>query len=564
MKTLVAGEASYDLMFRRMVWRLLLVSLLPLLAIGGANFYLFYRLNRSIVIEEHSNALRSHRESIEAFLKNVTAMVSALAQEYTLAELLAGNLERAFPVLQHQSGVFTDIGIIDSKGNHVKYIGPYDLANKNYRDTEWFRQAVEKGVFISDVFLGFRGMPHFVIAVKRREKDGYWILRATFNTDYFSSLVSTRIGQTGETFIVNSDGLYQTTARSGGGLLGPSGFPDLTPHDDIRVRELDSGGTRYLYTTTWLSNPRWLLISRQASSDVYSPLRRASIVGISIFLVGAMGAAALAVAVAQEQVQRIRKADKEKEALAQRLLVAGKTAAVGEMSAGLAHEINNPLATIDTLQTWIRELAGTSPISEEDRREVLDSTAKIAEQAERCKTITQGLLKFSRRAETKAEAVDLNRLLEELVTFSQTRARIENTAVQTALGLFPRVIAPPGHLQQIFVNLLNNALDAVRGRPNGMILIRSRSTDGTVKVEISDNGCGIPPENLSRIFLPFFTTKPVGQGTGLGLAICYGLVQDIGGTIRVESRGGMGTTFIVELPLRPPLRMEGGKGVRTS
>src|SRR3974377_363736 len=133
------GEATYALMFRRMVWRLLLFSLLPLVAIGGANFYLFYRLNRSIVIDQHANALRSHRESIEAFLRNMTAMVSTLAQEYTLKELVAGNLERAFPVIQYQSGVFTDIGIIDSQGNYAKYIGPYDLSAKNYRDTEWFR-----------------------------------------------------------------------------------------------------------------------------------------------------------------------------------------------------------------------------------------------------------------------------------------------------------------------------------------------------------------------------------------------------------------------------------------
>jgi len=560
----IAGEAAYAAMFRRMVWRLLLVSLLPLLAIGGANFYLFYRLNRSVVIEEHANALRSHRGSIEAFLRNVTAQVSALAQQYTLAELRARNLERIFPVIQQEAGVFTDIGIIDSNGNHVKYIGPYNLADKNYRDTEWFRQVVEKGVYISDVFLGYREVPHFIIAVKRRDDGEFWILRATFNTDYFSRLVATQIGQTGEAFIVNSEGLYQSKTRFGGALLAPSGFPDLTPHDDIRVRELDIGGTRYLCTTTWLSNPRWLLISRQASSDVYSPLRRASIMGISIFLVGAMGAVVLAVAVAREQVQRVKKADEEKETLTQRLLVAGKTAAVGEMSAGLAHEINNPLATIDTLQTWIRDLTTTSPISEDDRKEILDSTAKIAGQVERCKAITQGLLKFSRRVEAKAEAVDLSQLLGELATFSQTRARIENVAVQAALGLLPPVVAPPGHLQQIFVNLLNNALDAVAGKPNGMVLVRARYADGTVKVEISDNGYGIPPENLSRIFLPFFTTKPVGQGTGLGLAICYGLVQDIGGTIRVESKVGMGTSFTVELPLRPPPCVEGGDEVRTS
>ncbi len=560
---LAAGEAAYAVMFRTLMRRLLLVSLLPLLAIGGANFYLFYRLNRSIVIEEHVNALRSQQDSIEAFFENVTAMVSALSQEYTLAELMAGSLERAFPILQHQSRVFTDIGIIDSKGNHLKYIGPYDLADKNYRNTEWFRHVVEEGVYISDVFLGYRAVPHFIVAVMRREKGGFWILRATFNTDYFSRLVATQIGRTGEAFIVNSEGLYQTQTRSGGTLLAPSGFPDLTLHRDIRVRELRMDGTRYLYATTWLSKPRWLLVSRQAASDVYLPLRRASIMGMAIFLAGTIGALALAVTVARQQVRRIRQADKEKGALTQRLLVAGKTAAVGEMSAGLAHEINNPLATIDTLQTWIRDLAATNPISEDNRREILDSTAKIAEQVERCKTITQGLLKFSRRVETKAEELDLNRLLEELATFSQIRARIQNAVVHTSLGLLPTLVAPPGHLQQIFVNLLNNALDAVAGKPDGGVLIRSRYTDAMVKVEVSDNGCGIPAENLARIFLPFFTTKPVGQGTGLGLAICYGLIQDMGGMIKVESRVGMGTTFIVDLPLRPPPRVEGDDGVST-
>ena len=128
--------------------------------------------------------------------------------------------------MQQRGGVFEDLGIIDSEGNHVRYMGPYDLSRINYRETDWFRHVVAEGAFISDMFLGFRKIPHFIIAVKRPERDGFWILRATVNTDYFSKLVdAAHVGKTGETFIVNSQGLYQTKTRSAGDSSRPPGFP---------------------------------------------------------------------------------------------------------------------------------------------------------------------------------------------------------------------------------------------------------------------------------------------------------------------------------------------------
>ena len=544
------GTDTYQAMFRSLVGRVVLVSLLPLIVIGGANFYLFYNLNRSIVIQQHANSLRNHRESIEAFLRSLTIEVSALAHQYSLEELKAGALERIFRIVQQRGGALTDMGIIDAQGHHLRYVGPYDLAGKNYRDTDWFRHVVQEGVYISDTFMGFRNEPHFIIAVKRLDQDGFWIFRATVNTDYFSKLVdAARIGETGETFIVNRSGLYQTKTRSGAEPLSPSGYLDLTPHEDIQVQEVTVEDKEYIYTTTWLTNPQWLLIFRQEVSDVYSPLWKASFLGLAMFLLGAVGATALAIVVARAQVERIRKADAEKEALTQQLIVAGKTAAVGEMSAGLAHEINNPLATIDTLQTLIGDMAATTPIVEEDRVEILESATKIGQQVTRCKTITQGLLKFSRRVDSRPENVHLSQLLEELATISRARAKVENVTLETDLGAVLPVFGSPAHLQQIFVNLVNNALDAVAGKPDGKVTIRCWFEAGKVKATVSDNGCGIASEKLSSIFLPFFTTKPVGKGTGLGLAICYGLMQDLGGTINVESTVGVGTTFIVELPV---------------
>ena len=542
---------DYRATFRTMVGGMVLVSLLPLLVIGGANFYLFHHLNRSVVAEQHANFLRYHRQSIETFLSSITAEVSSVAHQYTLEELAAGNLERVFEIIQQPAGMLTDVGVIDEDGNHVRYVGPYDLAGKNYRDAEWFPQVVERGVYVSDMFLGKREVPHFVVAVKRVQGDRFWILRVTVNTDYFSKLVdAVRMGSTGESFIVNSQGLYQTKSRFGGRILAPSGFPlPSTRGEEIDVREIEADGKRYLSTATWLSQPRWLLVVRQETSDAYSPLRRASLVGIALFLAGAIGATFLAVVLTRREVRLLAEADREKENMTRQLLVAGKTAAVGELSAGVAHEINNPLAIIDTLQTWIHDLSSTAPISEEDRAEILESTAKIAAQVARCKRITQGLLHFSRRVDSRPEQLDLNQLLAELVTVARSRARVEGIQIVTDLAPLPPVTASANDLQQVFVNLDNNAIDALDGRPSGAVTLRSRLAGGSVRVEVEDDGCGIAPENLSRIFLPFFTTKPVGRGTGLGLAICYGLVQKLGGTIHVDSAVGRGTKFTVEIPV---------------
>jgi two-component system NtrC family sensor kinase len=120
--------------------------------------------------------------------------------------------------------------------------------------------------------------------------------------------------------------------------------------------------------------------------------------------------------------------------------------------------------------------------------------------------------------------------------------------IRTDLAPLPPLTASASDLQQVFVNLVNNAIDALDGQGSGTVTIRSRFAYGAIQVQVEDDGCGISPENLSRVFLPFFTTKPVGRGTGLGLAICYGLVQKLGGTIKVDSVLGHGTSFTVQVP----------------
>jgi two-component system, NtrC family, sensor kinase len=228
---------------------------------------------------------------------------------------------------------------------------------------------------------------------------------------------------------------------------------------------------------------------------------------------------------------------------------AEKLAAVGRLAAGVVHEINNPLATIaacaESLEKRIKEGAfGDSPDAE-DLREYL---GLIRDEAFRCKTITNGLLDFSRLRAGQRVPVDITEVIKgtaRLVTHQQRGDNIQ-IVVEAAAGL-PSVSGDVGQLQQAVVALATNAIDAMP--EGGTLTLRAIRADARILVQVIDTGIGIEPENMTKIFDPFFTTKDVGRGTGLGLAVCYGILSDHGGRLDVRSTVGTGTTFTITLPI---------------
>jgi two-component system NtrC family sensor kinase len=227
---------------------------------------------------------------------------------------------------------------------------------------------------------------------------------------------------------------------------------------------------------------------------------------------------------------------------------AEKLSAIGRLAAGVVHEINNPLATIsacaEALESRVNEGAFEKSSAVEDLREYL---GLIRSEAFRCKTITNGLLDFSRTRATEYIAVDLGNVISSAVRLLSHQQRGERIdfRIETQSDL-PQVSGDPGQLQQVIIALASNAIDAM---PIGGVLkiVSSRSGDN-VSVEVSDTGVGIPPENVGKIFEPFFTTKELGKGTGLGLAVCYGILTEHGGSLDVQSTVGVGTTFTISLP----------------
>jgi len=223
-----------------------------------------------------------------------------------------------------------------------------------------------------------------------------------------------------------------------------------------------------------------------------------------------------------------------------------KLAAMGQLAAGVAHEINNPLATIaahaEELLDQLTELR-----QEDVVKEFPEALRIIEEQAYRCKRITKQLLNFARETELQFDTVDVNTALKDTVPLVRKQMSEADVSLNLELGDdVPLVLTDRHRLQQVIVNLLTNAADASAG---GHVILRTRTDSDNVIIEVADDGPGIPAEVCDRVFDPFFTTKPVGQGTGLGLSICYGIVSSLGGEITFACPTTGGTVFTVRLPL---------------
>ncbi len=275
-----------------------------------------------------------------------------------------------------------------------------------------------------------------------------------------------------------------------------------------------------------------------------------ALLGEVVLAAFALMAAGVSFLVVRHLIGLVVKANEQKCRLDQQLIQSQKLAAIGELSSGIAHEINNPLAIMGQETEWIKHLLkGDNLQAPGATDELRDSLREIVSQVERCKEITHKLLSFARRTDPRTRPMQLNDLIEEVVGISEQPSRYANVKIVKNLDpRLPEVCASPSEIQQVILNLINNAIDAI-GPGGGTVQITSRQEGDKVVLDVSDTGCGIPKSVLPRIFDPFFTTKPVGKGTGLGLSICYGIVHKMGGEITVNSAVDLGTTFHVYLPL---------------
>ncbi|RLB81239.1 MAG: two-component sensor histidine kinase [Deltaproteobacteria bacterium] len=546
------GEASnrYRILRRNIFILMILITIIPLIIMAGIYQHEYQSSIKKEIVNPLKTLANKTKHSLELFLEERLSVIRFIAASYSFEELSdQKTLNRIFNVLMDEYCCLVDLGLINKKGIQLSYVGPYEFLGKNYSKQSWFHEVVVKGNYISDVFMGYRQFPHVAIAVLRRTEEGrYLILRATIDTSKFDNIIaSMQLDQESDAFLINREGFLQTPSRFYGKILDkyPVSFP-MGNYGPIVVEEVDPQKRIMLIVYVPFTRSDYIMVLTKQRSALLKPWYTLKTKMLIIFAISVITIVLIVFKLTDTLVKRVKDADEKRELAYKEVQHTHKLSSIGRLAAGVAHEINNPLAIINEKAGLMKDLVAYDDQFWKNEK-FLGLTDSILKSVERCKEITHRLLGFARRMEVQLVKLDLNELIQETLSFLNKEALYRNIVLKLQLtDNLPYIVSDRGQLQQVFLNILSNAFAAVED--GGEVVVTSWEEDlDTLGVSIQDNGSGMSEEILRNIFDPFFTTKQKG-GTGLGLAITYGIVKKMGGEIKVKSKQGEGSIFTVYLP----------------
>ena len=544
-------------LFRHTLSRQILLYFMPLLLLA-AFFHIQYRHLLRESARAHLAVIAEHQATtFDLFLRERLTNLANIIDDPLFAPhaLDEGYLSARLAALQQTSDAFADLGVVTTDGQLETYVGPVSFPEGvNYHDEAWFREllAGEDHSLITEIYLGFRGRPHFTIAVKRERTGSVQVLRSTLSPERLAEYLTTLEGANEvHAAVVSATGVLQVAApRSGSALQGSLFTPPAEPPRGFVQRNLTTGCPEYAYA--WLRETPWALVVTEARDAATAGIAGfpGTIYAITVAFFALMGVVILARA--RQLVGKQLAVERHEAELSGQLVQAAKLASVGELAAGIAHEINNPLAIIaeevgvlkDSLDPTLAE-EGDAPL------DLAEHLGIMYEAVFRCRDITRKLLGFVRQTEVRVERQGLHAILDDVLDgMLGNELAISSTVVVRAYDAnVPAILTDRNQLVQVFVNLVKNAVDAMP--QGGTLTLTTRHLGDRVAIAVQDTGCGIPADQLDQIFMPFFTTKDPGSGTGLGLSVSYTIIKTFGGTVRVDSAPGVGSTFTVELPYLP-------------
>lgn len=544
--------------YRRM-WKLAVgfsvtFAIVPVLCAGIFDFMVTKSSMEGELFQRTARIVSNTRRSVTFFLTKHRSALKFIARNSSFEDLSKPlQLYRYLEDLQvtFQEGL-TDIGVINSSGTQIAYAGPFKLEGMDYSRQPWFKKVLFHGVYVSDVFLGYRQVPHFVIAVRHEVQDGsVYVLRATINTVRINSVLTDfQLTRHGSAFIVNQNGVLQTESQYYGKVMDRMTLPVPEYSARTQVKEMTTDdGKQIVVGYAYIENTPFILLVVKPKDDLMGPWYNTRTTLLAFLSMSILAVIIVIFSVITQLINKIYLADEKRLLAMHKLEYENRMASIGRLAAGVAHEINNPLSIINEKAGLIQDIFVLKEMYANDKK-LLGLVGWILKAVERCGTITRRLLNFARHMDISIEPVDVKELLDEVLGLFDKESDYKGITINVDFGSdIPVIESDRGKLQQIFLNLVNNAFAAMN--QNGILNIKvERHNSAFISVIIADNGCGIPYENLDRIFEPFYSTKKKEGGTGLGLSITYSLVLELGGALEVDSKIKKGTTFYIKLPLK--------------
>jgi two-component system NtrC family sensor kinase len=495
----------------------------------------------------------SQKNTIDLYLQERVVNLYNLfhSKEFSLKPT-QDQMDTSLSSLKHFNDGFIDVGFFDSRGIQIGYAGPFPaLHGRDYSKETWYQALLKenRSYFISDIYMGFRNLPHFTIATKQVFDGRPYVMRATLDPDkFYIFLRAISQGKEVESTLVNRQGLYQVVDPGRSQLRGASDFVPMES-EASGVEEFERDDQKMLVAYSWLKETPWALLAMQPVAVAQSGMIKTRLVLTVSLIVVSLFISAMIFFAIKKLVRRAQRMAEKGQQLQEMLAHASKLASIGELAAGVAHEINNPLAIIMATSGVIRDMLNPEFELDHSPEAIYKELSVIDTAANRAKGITRKLQDMGKSRVPSVVECDVNTLIEEVVNRLK-KVEFKPKHIEVASNLtpdLPRILAEPEPLRQVFANILINASDAIADK--GTITITTEVKEEMLWVTIADTGKGIPGENLQRIFNPFFTTKGGGRGTGLGLSIAASIVKYLGGTIKVNSIVGAGSSFTVLLPI---------------
>ncbi|MBZ4685098.1 MAG: histidine kinase [Desulfomicrobiaceae bacterium] len=547
------APSRYRTLQRKIVALIAVAALLPLFSLAFINYYEHQHALTAQVQEPLRALVGKTKHSFELYLTERISAINFIASAYSFEQLADKTaLNRIFQIMSQAFTGFVDISLIDDSGKLISYVGPYNLKDINYTEQKWFQQVLLRGSYISDVFLGFRQFPHVVVAVRHNNPDGRsWIVRATLDTAQFENIIASMGLEPGsDAFLTNRKGVLQTESRQYGHVLEPLSFSLPPANYEANVYDFaDPAGGQYFLALSQIANTDFVLVAMKPRPSLLKAWYTVRLDMVAVFVAGVCVIFAGVFAATRMIIQRLQESDAQRLAAIHQMEHTQRLSSIGRLAAGVAHEINNPLAIINEKAGLLRDLLELRP-DFPDKERFAKQIDAILRSVDRSRGITHRMLGFAKRMDVRIEVLDLNAAITETIGFLEREAQYRNVTIERRLAPdLPQIPSDYGQIQQVVLNILNNALAAVAD--GGTIAVSTWDEGERVGIAVADNGCGMSEETVKHIFEPFFTTKKE-KGTGLGMSITYGIVKRLGGDIHIQSALGKGTTVTIFLPKHPP------------